>query len=878
MRVESRCYSSSAINNENDNCLNCYSGIEDRTTVVSNLTDQNTALSGTVKKEKSTGGFFSFLHKLRVANKNNLIRVDSTFSLPSPYSSAYSVTTDRGRWESVESVISSATAHSFAFIPSHQLRQFSDKSNSQRSQIAPPKNNAVVGVVGDKPGLRALYQHNSASRKNRASYYGKSSIVDAKKLHRNSTGNIENPFIAGINAPDRGDIVSSANVESLFDRKDSAQKEKRKRCHKPGKGRAPEPPYLCDNIDNTNVPKKVAYRRRKKRQAPSPPNIMAEEESRPRRRDQGENTTAIYNDSLKLEKGVLKAMKCREGNATNKSDGTAENRVSNYPTPIPVSPKPWYKRSTVNASMKKTCRSNEKRDSCRDGIDEWMLESGLPRVQRSSDRSKRTSQISVLANISELDREAGEIIEKERRKKRETEEKFYSEVLYHTGNEEFNSKTYGGPMMAKKNKDLISILNNITNVTTKKAVNTPIFTKSVKVNDSPLERLRSSSSFRRAERLKNDRTVEKRLENNVRQETQLNVRKQENRDMCREKVETVEENFETMITEVEANEFSEKIKNKLGYLHSSPGDVPYVAPIRPVKPFSSWTCPQCTLENPSWKFICELCHKWRPYSVNRIQNTLITPKEDVTLKTDDDGGRGRNTTTTDGIVGLNVNSATNEQQTIQVPLPNNAGNPYPGKPTPVFAETSSNFLIGNDLILQDLEKIRKARLQFFTKDISNKWSRPNLRTFETENRHYHERNKEDLCNILKEPKNTLSPSVRNSRPIAIAKVNCEEYAPKSNSSGNNIDGDINTNPNESRMRQLYDKNIEKLKLNFFNTNDDGNGNAPAKYGTDETKIDPKPATKQEDVLRGEGERSFSWQRNRSPSPLNFNTRELHLIR
>ncbi|XP_065211547.1 uncharacterized protein LOC135839453 [Planococcus citri] len=702
MHLESRCYSSSAINKQTDSSQE--STGHAATTASTNI---NRTWSRTAKKDKTaTGaGIFSFFQKFRVSN-NRLTEVngvaDSRFSLGSPQSSRYSlasVGTGAGRrWESIESVISSATATSFAFIPPHQLRQF----NYPRPP--PPKLHGALDREKQRSNSRLdngnrlpqQRRYRLATNENRSTAASSDckDIASVKRLNRNSTGNIDNFWIpSDVNCVTAGSVASHDTSTLIIPNK-------RKRCYRPGKRKAPQPPSVLNHLNGNDlstdneskvingdrrintrihyeddddeyyendenrvisiVARKPAtsYRKKKKRQAPLPPRTMNNDHNNADQAVQHQSSINVLshpdpkddepvtycNDSLKLEKGILKANK-HSVEITNKSDSPKLASPSSPPTPA-VSPKPWYKRSCVKVNTHNNLSSfREKRNSCRkDEMDQWMLESGIARFRRTDDDIfKRHSQISVLANISELDRQASEILEKQRKQQRDAinnaEAKFYSDLMENdqaARKERFNFNE-STSCNAKKNKDLISILNNFTSSVSKIGVHSGFASKptSREGNDNDDVFLASGSSSSSVNKLaersrypmqssnllanKNKKPMLKIGE--IFEKNHRNIRKKDDKKILNKSSSSFETINDTKLsplkekrTQITATDALIPIKPNREEV-STQNELQQIP--RPVqKPFSSWSCPQCNSENPSWKFICEKCKKWRPYSVS----------------------------------------------------------------------------------------------------------------------------------------------------------------------------------------------------------------------------------------------------------------------
>lgn len=698
-----------------------------------NRTSFHSAAQPTPRKDVTTNSIFSFLQRFRAKNRSIF---DDANSLPSsPRSSRVSRT--GYRWESVESVLSSATASSFAFIPPYQHQQpsariFHKESKAPPAPSAPPinlktarENCAFLRKKYNLHGSDAtLYRHSRESIAGPPANVAAASKRD-KRQHRNSIGNVEN-----LSACWQVEQVYSGNRVRPYSEGNDTLQIRRSHCHRPGKRRAPQPPPTGLQV-TTKVHRRPSNAR-KKRKAPSPPKaIMSDGGER-----MPDHAGAMYNDSLKLERGVLKANK----------EAVASSAASNSEaSSVPVSPKPWYKRSATQPNLRLVSKS-EKKKSCEQLLDEWMLEAGLPRstsfyerklteplsspgVLSESGNPKRRSQISMLANISELDREAAEIVQQERKREREVahsmDDKFYigsSSVTL----EQSPVKVSENGTTSKRTtpKDLISILNAITNVT-KITVNNTFFketlTKASSSGGTDNKPVRAPKSPDRQDRL----TI-----------TELEDFDKEAR-----------KNHVQSVTSVQ--------------IHPQPPESAEKKPtevVKPVKPFSNWMCPQCTLENPSWKFICEACNKWRPYSVNRLPITTakVNPKEDLKLKVVEQPDNVSKT------VRQKVHEILASDQSLTSKAINDLLQPLPcatKTSAPEEASAISSFC-------DNIDEVRKARLAFFTKNrlndlniVDEERGKPsNSNNAESKNKCYSEEDRKKLREILKELKDSLPKS------------------------------------------------------------------------------------------------------------------------
>lgn len=490
---------------------------------------------------------------------------------------------------SVDTLFSTATASSFAFVQPALYRPFGGGIQPEKRIITGPETETYRKRLRQRDRIRELDKHLTLKKKynlfgsdtlHRSAddvnfkHYFLNKSLDSFKVNdfspgsKNSTLNrkkrkappppvveekSKEPSCANSleNNKENKDInndLETANVNIVVLRphhrrtvSDSAQNRK-SFVHVKGKRKAPPPPINNNievKIENEEVVETQSLGR-KKRHAPPPPSeivedngtnldtdryLNAEEKLRlieniaklqahadrqtllvssppasPTVRNKMSHT--VFNDSLKLERGVLKANKTEVQSSEMKPS-----------TPTPVSPRPWYKRNMVNKE-----KSLEKK-SDKSKIEDWMPEVAIARTSvisqdtnsvssSSSNNSssfrlssifsrfekpeeKRKSQISMLVNISELDREAAEIVQREHEKEKAI--MAAEDAKYYTAIEEPPNDPNEPPILeiiSKENKadetgestrktgarELISLFNSITNVT-KVTVNSAFFSK-----------------------------------------------------------------------------------------------------------------------------------------------------------------------------------------------------------------------------------------------------------------------------------------------------------------------------------------------------------------------------------------------------------------
>lgn len=238
-----------------------------------------------------------------------------------------------------------------------------------------------------------------------------------------------------------------------------------RRVHVKGKRRAPNPPGTLVKVVEVNVRETPRNGSRRKRRAPRPPekateNCYAEERAKitnggmnVERKDVDE-AQSISNDTLVLQGGMLLSKKEVCGTSGVAKDvggdvGPASNvAVLQERAQSPVSslgmPRPWYKRSvfehsrehpgsskrgvilrnpTTSVTMKEECVGTNMTSSTSYSVDASLSRLNFfHRGERQSDdrmrEAKRKSGLSILTNISELDKEAAAIVQEEQARAR----------------------------------------------------------------------------------------------------------------------------------------------------------------------------------------------------------------------------------------------------------------------------------------------------------------------------------------------------------------------------------------------------------------------------------------------------------------------------
>lgn len=327
----------------------------------------------------------------------------------------------------------------------------------------------------------------------------------------------------------------TTEIKDLSERLDGSARingSARRRVHVKGKRRAPNPPDAVKilEVDVRETPARNSNRR--KRRAPRPPETAPVEQSRlvtdgggmeiEGRKDADEGQS-ISNDTLILQGGMLLSKKEVRGSPkvakNNDSDAGASSATvvlqerAQSPVGIlnPSMPRPWYKRSVFEHSrdsgpskrgavFRGPMTSAEMKEECIgtnvNSPPSYSIDSSLSRLnffhrgERQSDErkrqeAKRKSGLSILTNISELDKEAAAIVQEEQARTRASmllkTSKFADEIERRNNiNEELVQDIVTSAIESSSprrgTRALISKFNAISNIT-KVTVNTNFFAK-----------------------------------------------------------------------------------------------------------------------------------------------------------------------------------------------------------------------------------------------------------------------------------------------------------------------------------------------------------------------------------------------------------------
>ncbi|XP_073988059.1 uncharacterized protein isoform X2 [Rhodnius prolixus] len=509
---------------------------------------------GATKKDRSSGIFSIF----RWFKRDRSNSVDSEDSYSPPTSPELLHRQPGSISGSVDTLFSTATAHSFAFVPPSYYRPFGSAAQPEIRIALGPETGTYRNRIRQRDRLRQLERNITLKEKYRL--YGSGTLprsVDRinefpAELRESIFQSTESPGSRNSTfgrkkrrAPQPPCRETSTSDKSLpatlaleSNRVEDEIRQHRRAlsepvkyvkisCHVKGKRKAPPPPIA--RADSEDVKKKSDFAcgertlswKRKKRPAPPPP-VQKEDANKEQIIDivreaaheiinqemivngsteRYEDTTVetasnastvdigssdiVATDTLRLERGILKPNKMEASIVEPK-----------YSPSSPVSPRPWYKRQATQKDQHHVSKSNERKKD-KKKVEDWMLESGFPRRVLTSntdtkfnifskmDKSedKRRSQISILTNISELDREAAEIIQKGK----EMEKALIAshDAMFYTKTEPEDKDNFADleanvePTESPKRtstRELISLFNAITNVT-KVTVNTSFFSR-----------------------------------------------------------------------------------------------------------------------------------------------------------------------------------------------------------------------------------------------------------------------------------------------------------------------------------------------------------------------------------------------------------------
>ncbi|XP_044268651.1 uncharacterized protein LOC123013867 [Tribolium madens] len=417
------------------------------------------------KASKRNSGLFAFLKWFKPSTSRESIDTQNSSSC-----------------ESLNSVQSSGTVASFSYVPP------GDYTNkvSEKCIILGPETDTYRARLKQRDKRREN-DKNVTLRKKYNLFFNRDTLLKPVKKDEDDENTKSLPLMTRPSMEEEEKSHRRTNSESSKTKKAGAY------LHVKGKRRAPQPPTTS-----------TMSLRRKKRLAPAPPSLEKIKNT--------PESEIIFNDSLKLDHGILKPAK----------ETTSETKSSVCETP--VSPRPWYKRTPS-----------------------------------SKVEEKRKSGMSFLTNISELDREASEIVRKEHQKNGNDE---IPQFMRPKEDTKINTDSWVSPKR-RSAKDLIAKFNAITSVT--------------KATVFGVSQNQKKDYFgRRTSLLTEERKQESLLENH------------------KKRIEQIDRKINPLMK----SESASAIKPK---------------PETPKIDRKNWNCPKCSIENDYWRIICHVCSTIKPY-------------------------------------------------------------------------------------------------------------------------------------------------------------------------------------------------------------------------------------------------------------------------
>ncbi|XP_051158418.1 uncharacterized protein LOC127279840 isoform X2 [Leptopilina boulardi] len=276
---------------------------------------------------------------------------------------------------------------------------------------------------------------------------------------------------------------------------------KNKKVHVKGKRRAPNPP---DFIPTSNAKQSFkTTKKRTRRRAPPPPdeNLKIDKIIKTNGDITKEILPTISNDTLILRDGILLPKNSTDCTNINSEETISDVEISQGKEIHSKSfdrtmPRPWYKRSVFdrdsNTVKRDISSSSEKKE---DSSSPYFPFDGslsklnfFHRTERNSEdrrRDKRKSGISILTNISELDKEAAAIVREEQAKAKALQDE-------NLNIEKIQDMVESTSSPRKSTRALISKFNAITNLS-KVTVNTNYFSKNSPTSQRNNDRIRVQS-------------------------------------------------------------------------------------------------------------------------------------------------------------------------------------------------------------------------------------------------------------------------------------------------------------------------------------------------------------------------------------------------
>ncbi|KAJ8964421.1 hypothetical protein NQ314_004920 [Rhamnusium bicolor] len=422
------------------------------------------------KSSKRNSGLFAFLKWFKPSTSRESIDADIQISQSSSS-------------DSLNSSHSAGTVASFSFVPPSAY----EKCVSEKCIALGPETDTYKARLKQRDKRREN-DKNLTLRKKYNLFFNRETLLKPKppELEEENTKSLPLMTRATMEIEEDIKVHRRTNSESSKIKKAGAY------LHVKGKRRAPQPPggkIIPDGHSTTSL-------RRKKRLAPTPPAVTTDKVKNTLKQVNKSETIVqvdadiICNDSLKLDHGILKPLKetytlksSPDQNNLNAANSPTTSARSSY-VEAPVSPRPWYKRNTSRDNTSKKEKNEHKYEPIerlpevpfmRNSMLDLTLEEAKPEKKKEE---KRKSGLSFLTNISELDREASEII-----KNKEHEKNGFGDIqempeFMRPKDTKINTDSWVSPKR-RSARDLIAKFNAITNVT-KVTVNSAFFGASQK--------------------------------------------------------------------------------------------------------------------------------------------------------------------------------------------------------------------------------------------------------------------------------------------------------------------------------------------------------------------------------------------------------------
>ncbi|KAK4879568.1 hypothetical protein RN001_007714 [Aquatica leii] len=473
--------------------------------------------------------------------------------------------------DSLNSISSTGTIASFSFVPASDY-----KTDVTQKNIVPGPETDTYRARLKQRDKRREHDKNLTLRKKYNLFFHRDTLLKPPPTNLQETDNSKSlPLMTRKTVDDEEKIHRRTNSESSKIKKAGAY------CHVKGKRKAPPPPVT----KNINEGTSTMSLRRKKRLAPQPPAAVTSEKVLTSLNNIGKYDTieyadadVIFNDSLKLDHGILKSTKTLESDQEVATNLLSKSPRASYMEP-PVSPRPWYKRNLSkdsNVLLKKEEKYEpvERLPDVQYSRHSSAAELYVDDSKGKKKEDKRKSGIAFLTNISELDREASEIIKKEHQNDKDCDMPQFMRLKQEQAKN--NTDSWASPKR-KSARDLIAKFNAITNVT-KVTVNSTFF-------GARESGVFQKDNFKREYFGKLNENQPKQIKNDFvecqKQKTVAEADKQSN-----------DANVKNPLTKSE----SAVIKYKDTKLDKK-----------------SWYCPKCSLENDYWRIICYVCSTIKPY-------------------------------------------------------------------------------------------------------------------------------------------------------------------------------------------------------------------------------------------------------------------------